>query len=191
MAAGDLTTLANVRRYMRGEFALETNTTHDAELARLISAVSADVRRQTDRALDYPAAAYTDRFDGNGGQEVYLRQTPVATVTSVTVDGAAVPLQAVSTGTGYYRDGNTIRLVGYYFTVGLGNCSVAYTAGAATVPLDLEHAVIQLVALAFVDADHIGKSAATINGDAVNWNGGPQLANAEAIIGRYARIPVG
>ena len=186
----DLTTLAKVRGYMRGEFATASYTMHDAELTRLIAVVSADVRSRTDRALDYPAASHTDRFDGDGSQRVHLRNVPVATLTSVTVDGSPVPLQTVSTGDGYYLDGNEVQLVGYTFTAGIGNCSIAYTAGAALVPADLEQAVIQLVALAFTDGDHIGQSQKTINGDNVTWNGGPQLVNAQAIIDRYTRTPI-
>ncbi len=188
---GDLTTLAAVRLYLRGDFLDGSYQTFDAELARLIGAISADVRRQTDRALNVPAASVTERRHGDDGTRMLLREYPVASVTSVTVDGVAIPAQVGGSGNGWFLDGDCIELIGYTFGAGRNNVVIVYSAGWATVPADLAQAVIQLVALAFTDADHIGKSSMTVGSDSATFNGGAQLANASAIIERYARPVVG
>jgi len=188
---GDLTTLANVKSYMRREFSDPAYGTFDAELSRTIKAVSAEVRRATDRALDVPAASKTDRFDGDGGTRWHLTEFPVASVTSVTVDGTAVPEQPSATEAGYYLDGNVVCLYGYTFTKGTGNVAIVYSSGYATVPTDLEDAVIQLVVLKFRRADAPGQSSLSVNGDTVQYDAGAQFANAMAIVDRYRRISVG
>jgi hypothetical protein len=185
MAAGDLTTLVNVKAYLRREFSDATYQTFDAELSRLITAVSAEVRRETDQRLDVPAASVTDRLHGAGGERLPLTQLKVASVTSVTVDGDPLASDA------YFLDGNVVELVDDVFPVGRGNVVVVYQSGWATVPGDLEDAVIQLVALKFLRADRPGQSSASIGGDSVQYDGGAQFANAMAILDRYRRVSVG
>lgn len=188
---GDLTTLANVRQYLRGDFLDPAYTVFDVELARLITVISADVRRRTDRRLDVPAASITERRHGNGRTRMLLNEYPVASVTSVTVDGEVIPAQPDAESDGWFLDGDVVEIVGYEFTAGRGNVSIVYTTGWATVPADLEQAVIQLVALAWTDGKHIGTSSVTIGGDTTAYNGGPQLANAGAVLDWYTRIAVG
>jgi hypothetical protein len=188
---GDLTTLANVKGYLRREFADPAYGTFDVELSRLIRSVSAEVRRATDRDLDVPAASKTDRFDGDGGTRWLCEEYPVTAISSVTVDGVPVPEQPDAQSNGWFLDGDAVELVGYAFTCGRGNVSIVYSAGYSTVPTDLEDAVIQLVALKFHRADGIGQSSLSVNGDTVQFDGGAQFANAMAIVDRYARVSVG
>lgn len=191
MAAGDLTTLANVREYLRGDFSDPGYTVHDAALSRLITSVSNEVRQHTDQRLNVPAAAVTDRLHGDGTRRMPLSQIQVNSITSVTVAGSAIPAQPSATADGYFLDKSTVELVGYSFTEGRGNVSIVYNSGWATVPTDLEDAVIQLVVLKFRRADAPGQTSLTVGGDSVQYDNGAQFANAMAILDRYRRIAVG
>jgi uncharacterized phiE125 gp8 family phage protein len=189
----DLTTLAAVKRYLKVSLA-EDPDKFDVELTRLLAAVSAQVRTDTGRALDVPAAQRVEPHDGDGGCELLLEQYPVTAVASVTVDGTAIPARVLVTDNGHVLADAAIGrlvLVGYTFTKGVQNVVVTYTAGYAAVPGDLEQAVIELVALAFRDEDHVGQSARSVAGDMVDFRGGPQLAHASAILDSYRRWGVG
>ena len=122
MATGDLTTVEKVRTYLN-----LTSLDADAKLGGLISSSSAWVTSQ----IGHPilSATYTETVNGNGTTSLVLRRSPVVSVTSVTVDGDAVPLRATSTDSGYsVRDGS-LDLVGHYFTEGVQNVVVVYRAG--------------------------------------------------------------
>jgi len=129
---GDLTTLAAVKRYLRVDQA-EDQSKHDVELGRLISAVSAQVRSETGIAFDVPLLARTEGRDGDGGTVLLLDEYPVVSITSLTVDGVAIPVRPSVTGYGYVLTSaaiGRIELVGYTFTKGTQNVSIVYRAGA-------------------------------------------------------------
>jgi hypothetical protein len=106
VGVGDLTTLANVKA-----MANVTSTDDDALLQRLISAESSRFQTLIDRALG--TATYTETRDGAGGPvagvssgvgiygyapptsrgstRLLLKNYPVQSVTSVTIDGVPVP----------------------------------------------------------------------------------------------------
>lgn len=194
----DLTTLEAVKRYLKLDRAVpppENPFLHDAELTRLIAAVSKKVRTDAGRALDVPAAARTEHHDGDGGTVLILDEYPVASVASVVVDGGTpIPVRPTPTDAGYVLADPAIGkivLVGYAFTRGVQNVAVTYSAGWATVPEDLEQAVIELVALAFTDEDHVGQSYRNVGGEVVDFRGGAQLAHAREVVNSYRRICVG
>jgi uncharacterized phiE125 gp8 family phage protein len=159
----DLTTIANVKAWLP-----VTAGTDDALLARLVSGVSAWIEEWLGRTIK--STAYTETLNGNGKNVLALLRYPVTAVASVTIDGVAIPARAFVGGAGYYFDANYLYLDGYSFTKNSRqNVVVAYTAGFATTPLDLEQAAIELCALRYKDRDRIGVTSKSIGPEHVTF----------------------
>lgn len=186
MAAGDLTTLATVKGYLPGIDALDTQ--FDDLLTRLITAVSVQFTREVGRSL--ATASATEVYNGHGGQRLTPARWPITAVAALTVDGVAVTARATVTGDGYVIDGQTsVLLVGSYFTEGAQNVSLTYTAGHATIPLDVEQAVIKMVSLQFRDRDRIGQGSRSMAGESVSYADAPVLAYWRNVVDSY-REPI-
>jgi uncharacterized phiE125 gp8 family phage protein len=183
LAAGDLTTVEKVRSYLK-----LPDLEDDEWLTELVTQASQEVKTALGR--DILAADYTHAFDGDDEQEIVLRQYPVQTVTSVSVDGTAVPARTVVSEGGWVLSGDAVHLVGYRFTRGTQNVVVVYRAGYAAVPDDLERAVILQAALAYSDRDRFGKQSVNLNGESVSFNGGLVKSVIDGILDRYRRVVV-
>jgi hypothetical protein len=137
MSLGDLTSLANVKAWLSPPL---TSGTDDALLTRLISAASRFIMGYLDRPtlLSQP---YAETRDGLGGRMLLLRQWPVTSVTSLTVDGNLIPpVSLTGSAAGWLLDGwdgwtagqpQALSLLGYAFPRGLQNVAIGYTAGYA------------------------------------------------------------
>lgn len=187
MAAGDLTTVERLRGHLRLE-----DQSDDELLATLVSVASAWAKVQIDR--DVVAADYTDTVSGDGGSEVVLREYPVLSVASVTVDGAAIPQRTA--GDGWELDdpkSGVLVLVGYRFTRGFRNVVVAYRAGWETVPDDLAQAVLEEAALRYRDRDWGGATYKLQGGDIVDRRGeasSGSWAFIRGVLDKYRRVRV-
>lgn len=122
MAAGDLTSLSNVKSWLQIE-----STDNDALLSRLISAASQFTKQWLSR--DIIEKSYSQRFSGMDNVILMLPQYPVVSVSAVSINNVTIPYTAISGNTGFTYDDMTIQLYGYVFTRGLLNVSVSYTAG--------------------------------------------------------------
>lgn len=120
-------------------------STSDTVLSALIPNVSALIENFCNRV--FAQAAYTETRSGNGGNRLFLRNAPVTAVSSVTVDGLAINQALNGTSSGYLFDDTTIYIRGcQVFTRGVLNVAVAYTAGFATTPADVNQACVEWVA---------------------------------------------
>jgi hypothetical protein len=136
---GDLTTLETVKAWRSPPI---TTTADDAQISRIITAASEFIRRYLQRTL--VSQNYSEQRNGTGGRELMLRHAPVTAVTSLTVDGNAIPAapDAVSPGYVLAAESGILYLRGYGFWRGAQNVAAAYTAGflvrgeAQTVPQD-------------------------------------------------------
>lgn len=173
----DLTTLAKVNTYLFGSNA---PTEADALLSQLITSSSAWVEARLGQAV--LTRTVTETRDGNGTSRMLLAQHPVASVTSVTVDGTAIAARASVTATGYVLHDGAIELVGYTFTTGTANVVVVYSAGSATCPTDLEQAVIEHVALRYRDRGHVGMASGSVGGESATFSNAGTLAYIEGVI---------
>lgn len=183
MATSPLTTIAKVKEYLR----IEDGKSDDL-LAQLILSVSADSVTQTGREL--ARGTRSETRDGNGRSRVFLRQYPIASVSSLTVCGTPVLARSAENPSGYVitdAAAGELSLVGGVFPRGIANLEVSYVAGYDPIPEDLEQAVIELVALRFVDRDHPGISYKVMEGQVTDFRGGSQLAYARAVLERYRR----
>lgn len=154
MAAGDLTTLADVKAFIPGYGASAAGVTgDDALFASLIASASAFLKSWLNRSVG--TATFTQTYSGMGGCALLVDEFPITAIASVTVDGVSVPAGSV-TAPGFYFDSDAIYLNGYAFTRGLANVAVVYTAGYATVPLDIASACVSLVARTYKERTRIG-----------------------------------
>jgi uncharacterized phiE125 gp8 family phage protein len=157
----DLTTVAAVKAY-----AGVTGSADDALLASLVSAYSAYVQQWLNRNI--LTASYTRSFNGRDHTAQMLPQWPVQSVQSVTVDGIAIPARVLITDNGFNTDGMSVILQGYCFSKGRANVQIAWTAGYATVPLELAQAVNELVTLRYKLRDKMEWSSKSLAGETVS-----------------------
>ena len=134
-----------------------TSTTDDTLLAGMITAISQAILADLGRAV--LPATYTECFDSGGERSLPLRQWPVTSVISCTIDGIPLMASARPGRSGYVLDpadgappGSMQRLTlrGGAFVRGIGNVVVSYRAGyeiaaeAATVPTSPPYSVSAL-----------------------------------------------
>lgn len=137
MAAADLTTLAAVKSWLGIDLANEAS---DQQLKALIAAMSRAVYALLNRPTLF-SHVVTERRDGHGGPRLLVREWPVISVASLTVDGVAIPAAASSQAAGWLlepADGpppgrmQSLDLFGSYaFGRGRQNVVLTYSAGYA------------------------------------------------------------
>ena len=116
----NLTTVAGVNLY--------TGTTgNDKLVAALIPAASAAALRYI--GLDLFQATYSEVYPGTGTKRLILRQGPVTAVTSVSVNGYAVPLSTNEWMPGYVWDSLGLWRIGCAWPQKPNVVAVTYTAG--------------------------------------------------------------
>ena len=152
----DLTTLAAVKAH--GSI---TGTEQDALISKLITEVSLGIDNYCNRPL--MSAARTDCRNGNGGNTMQLRDFPVSSVSSVLVDGRAVP------AANYALVERSVVLDGHTFTRGRLNVRIDYVAGYATPPADIELSCIESVLLCLKRFSHMDVSSKSLAGETVSF----------------------
>ena len=117
MAQNDLTTLADVKSWLG-----RSDTNSDALIAALITRASRSICSYLQRPLLLPHAV-AETHDGTGGNILVLKEWPVLSVSSVVIDGIAIP-QATQQTHGWVLDAwngvppgrmQALRLRGYSF----------------------------------------------------------------------------
>ncbi len=183
MAQGDLTTLANVKAWFAPPL---TATADDALLTRLITAASQFVLAWLDRTL--AQQSYAETRDGTGGLSLAFGNTPVSAVSAVSVDGVAIPPAPDAVSPGYAFSTTRLYLRGYAFTRGVQNVALAYTAGYAATPPEVEQACIELVALRYRERDRIGHVSKSLAGETVSFSQKDMSDDIKTLLSLYRRI---
>ena len=181
MAYGDLTTLANVKAWLG-----LPQVADDAVIARLISGVSANIQAWLGRTI--ALATYTETRDGSGNAAIILKHAPVASITSLAINGLAVPAATGLADNGYRLAGRKLVLNTSLFTRAVGNVAVVYQAGYATTPPDLEQAAIELIALRYRERDRIGHTSKTLAGETVAFFTGDMPASVKTVLMQYREV---
>ena len=178
----DLTTVANVKSWAQVQTSGDDQTIQDAITAFSLFALHVTGRGNADGSV--PAASpfnsvvsYDEFYDGNGNNELPLRNWPIASVTSVTDTGVAVQSSSSTTSPGFVIDqskkflvlrGGTNAYRGFRggwsngkcgWSLGTQNIEVAYTAGFAATPFDLEMLARKVVALNYKRRSWIGQKS--------------------------------
>lgn len=195
MAAGDLTTIDKVRDQLGKD-----TTASDPVLERLITASSKWILTRLGRPI--LSASYTETKDGNGGTRVRLDQcpptpdSPPIAVTSVTVDGAAIPQRPAVSASNTNPEGWILReygidLVGYAFTRGSRNVVIVYTVGYAEVPEDIAQATTEHVALKYRRRGTMGVAMEAGGGEAMTYSDTSVIAGINDLLDGYRALGVG
>lgn len=154
-----LCALADVKAY-RGI----TDANSDAILTTLITNVSALIETYCNRV--FAQATYTETRNGGCGPKLYLMNGPVTEVSSLSVNGQAVPPAPDAISYGFVWDASTvyIRPGGYpgEFYKGIQNVTVTYTAGYASVPPEVNQACVEWVAFKFAKRSRIDAKSETL-----------------------------
>lgn len=196
----DLTTVAAVSAYMGGD-----NSASASLIQSLITAASAFAEQYCSR--DFRLLERTERYNGLGTQRIILRVAPVSAVASLTIDGTPITARATELGYGFvFDDTGTLYVDGcYVFSRGWQNISVTYTAGwvtpgqaaatsppgTVTLPLDMQQAVIEMVALKFkAQRNNIGIAARQIAGETISYTQADIPKSAQPVFDFYSRVGV-
>ena len=181
MAAGDLTSLANVKQWLN-----VATTTDDTLLTRLITAGSQFIQAWLNRQL--ASQSYTEIRDGNGTTKMFFAQYPVTAVANVVIDGVTVPASPDGVQPGYTFDTRMLYLIGYAPCVDQQNVTLTYTAGYATTPPEIEQACIELVSLRYRERGRIGMSSVAAAGETTSYIITDMPKSVATILSNYKRV---
>lgn len=134
---------------------------------------------------------YTGVFDGTGSSRLMLPQYPVTAVSSVVVDNVPISAYSASAGLGFKVTNFSVVLIGSTFTQGIQNVEVAWTAGLATVPLDLQQALAETVLLRLREPKRNDVASLSVAGTTTTFRSSDIPVFARKVLERYRkRIPV-
>jgi hypothetical protein len=207
--AFDLTTVANLKASLFAGQATPP-TTDDALLQRMISSISAFMQAwagynvQLGRMIGQ--ANYTEELDavddgmGWPAQTLYkilINYPPIQSVTSVTIDGFAIPSggDAVAKA-GYFFDpvaADAILVNGYWpMARGKKTVIVTYSGGYPAIPYDLEQACIEAVSLRYrsLKPERDGVRSVGMAGATTSYIVSDLSPAAKAALQPYKRLPV-
>ena len=179
--ATPLTSLANVKDWLQ-----ISNTNSDTLLARMITAFSDAVANYINR--DLGLQSYSVTRDGNGADNMIFINYPVQTVVSLTVDGVAIPARPTFGANGYVFTATKITLVGYRFTKGSQNVQLSTTAGFASIPTELEQAVIEWIADRYASRDRIAVNSKSLGGETISYAQNDIPDPVVAILAPYRKV---
>jgi hypothetical protein len=185
-APDDLCTLADIKAWLPNQ-----GNNDDVTLQNLISNASLQVLQYMDRPhiLASAIGALTENYDGNDSDRLLPRQFPIIAVTSVSIDGVPVQQSTGPTTAGFLWDARRILLRCFRFCRGVQNVQLSYTAGYASVPLDLKQAAIEAFALAYRQRVRIGEKSNSMSGQiTVAYDMSDVPARSMNIFNQYRRL---
>jgi hypothetical protein len=127
MPVGDMTTLANVKAWRTPQIAASAD---DAQIRREITAASRAILQQLNRS-SLSVANIVETRNGQGTQGIMLRNYPVISISSVSVEGQTIAAAPLTSNSGWVfspSDG-MLYLRGYSFPCGVQNITISYRAG--------------------------------------------------------------
>lgn len=181
MAAGDLSTLANVKQWLN-----LTSSGDDALLTRLLTSVSNFIQSWLGRQL--LSASYTELLDGQGGRAIILGNYPVTAVASLYIGGVSIPASSGVSASGYVVTPYGVTLRGYFFTRNLSNVTITYTAGFASLPVEIEQACLELIALRYAGRLRPGVSSKAVGGETVSYTDQGLTDAIETTLQQYRKV---
>jgi hypothetical protein len=124
----DLITIQNVKDWLNSTGQVQFPTGSDQLLQRLVTAVSAFATKYLQRTLQ--PANYSEVYNGFDTRAITLRNSPVISVSSVTLGTQAITARTQVGSYGYAFDSSTLYMDGGgIFCRGVQNVAVSYRAG--------------------------------------------------------------
>lgn len=176
-----LVTLERARAYLG-----VTSSTQDALLLDLINLASAACANHCNRQLT--AGERSDLLTGRGKRLLRLREYPVASVTSVAVDGVAVPAAGAAGLPGWRLRGNEVDIIPA--PAWQSEVQVDYVAGYAddAIPDDLQLACLLELGRLYRRRDKAGIASETLANQSVAYRSDGILTETAAILASYRRV---
>ena len=173
---------------------MSTDTQYDSQLSVMITGASEMCKTYCRRSfIDYWDTDKTEYHDGTKSNELFLREFPIRTITSVEFSEDAATYTALVENTDFYVDPqlDTIKTVDTYtfaygasVTIPPKSIRVVYKAGYGRVPEDLKLAIMDLV-------EHYRKGKSTprkVMGEATIENSGFRAGANSKLPPNIARI---
>ena len=181
----DLTTVANVKEYLDIE---PDDTRFDSLLEKLIAASSRQVEAYCNRTFEI--RDLTENYDGSASDILFLDNSPIVSVSSLTIDDESLQPDEFKVYDDY------VRLVSRLFTCGKLNVSIEYAAGhfdaqTDSPPADVEDACIQLVAFKFSLRGAEGLAGRRVNQSADTFAGAAIPLSVAIILDKYRKARIG
>ena len=171
----DFTTIANFKQYLGLVVA-----TDDVLIASIITAVSAWVENYLTRNIH--TAQYVDTVDGSDTKSITFDNYPITAVSSVIVDGKTINASSYR-----WRNSSVTLIDGCIFSR-RSIITVTYTAGYASIPVDLAQACIEIVAWRYKERDRVGQSSKSAGGhETVSYQTKDIPESAKTILNQYKR----
>lgn len=186
-----LTTLAQAKAYL---LIPVLETSQDALVEIWVNAASQDMESECNRILK-AQTGLVEYHDGRNQNIVMLRQWPIIAVTELRIDTQSKFTDASTlVDPADYRvsdDGQSILYVAGRFPTGHRAVKATYNAGLATVPSDLEHAVLWAVSWYrnVHAAGDIGRTTKSKEGESTSYlQTSPQYV--KDVVARYKRTEI-
>jgi hypothetical protein len=181
-----LTSLQNVK-----DWCLGTNqqaTTYDDILTRLINVASTFFEKMTGRTILASVLGTINETQIAEWHAMYFipRESPVISVTQILMNGSPMDQHILPTDDGWYQDGDVIRLK-WVHVIPYSQIDITYTAGWATVPNDIEQAVIELVQLKYKDRTKAGANTQSMMGESISYLPALIPLTVQRVIDAYKR----
>ena len=187
--ANALVTLAQGKTYLKIPV---LDLTQDSMVEFFINAASDYIESETDRKLK--SQSQTEYHDGKKSNILVLREFPVTAIASLKFDytgkftGNETIVNAENYGIG--DEGNSLYYRGY-LPSGYRNIQIVYTAGLATIPMDLQNACLWAMTYYYQMRENkdIGRTAKGKGDESVSilQEMPPEVKN---IVARYTRLEV-
>jgi hypothetical protein len=181
-------------------------TTDDTLLGTLITNVSQAILTRLKR-VSLVVSTYAEAYDGSGTPQQALRQFPITSVSSLTINSVPIIASPDGVQTGYTFDEYVLKLVGTpisypfgpgvygapsTFLKGFQNVSVTYDAGYAAIPFDINEAAKEWCAVRYRARKWIGQTSKHLaTGETVSFSQKAMPDFVRDTLDRYERkIPV-
>lgn len=159
-----------------------------SDVNRLIIAVSALAERYCRRSFARQVNL-VETHDGGDWAEIWLRLTPVESISSITHDGNSVTDFVFNPTNGRVRRGDGKSHIDFseWFPAGAGNIVVTYTGGYARIPEEVKEAVvIGVTQLVREKGRDMGLKSEDIGGE-YSWTAKDDDADRYRIFGRVGK----
>lgn len=187
-AAGDLCTVADVQAFLSLGAGQDT-----ALLQSLITSASAFIDSYCNRNL--VKADYTERRNGQGNSKIKLKEWPINSVTSVTIDDVAIPLSTKVSMDGYVFDDKWVYLRGdcNSFTPGALNVVIMYNAGydQSAIPAELKQACVEIVSAKYKRRLDLHVSSKVLDGQQITFSMKDVPPSTQTTLKNYSAVYYG
>lgn len=171
-------TLTELKQYLN-----ITDSSKDTFLQSCIDSSVCEIEDFCNRKLS--PDTYVEYLDGNNKTEIYLRNKPINSISSIecfdeydTFVDLFTGSDTASNSVQIITQHNLIKLLkGYFFYKGCKNIKITYTAGYSTTPDDIKSVLLELATIKFYNSPlsghaRLGKASDNINsvtGEAVTY----------------------